>query len=255
MTICFGACLFHLLYWDFGALFSIGIVSFSFENNFFLGSWFKKLFIWLHGVLVVAHRIFKCSRWTLSCGIWDLVPWPGIKSGPPALGPSHWITMEEPQKFLYQATTRFVIEKLLNVSGGFFFFSYPHLGFSGPLEKNFLLSQGGWEGRGVVPGSRHPGGKRGEGLGLSLWSTDLPSTPQLSTLHLFPALQTLFEIPEYGSLRSSSICSKAVDRVVWLCFGCAGCLLLLSGCGGRGATPVVQGLLIVVVSLVAEHRL
>ena len=51
--------------------------------------------------------------------------------------------MEEPQKFLYQATTRFVIEKLLNVSGGFSFFPYPHLGFSGPLEKTFLLSQGG----------------------------------------------------------------------------------------------------------------
>ena len=119
------------------------------KQFFFLGSWFKNRFIWLHGVLVVAHRIFKCSRWTLSCGIWDLVPWPGIKSGPPASGPSHWITMEEPQKCLYQATTRFVIEKLLNVSGGFFFFSYSHLGFSGPLEKNFLLSQGGWEGRGA----------------------------------------------------------------------------------------------------------
>ena len=37
------------------------------------------LFIWLHRVLVVAHRIF-------SCGMWDLVPWPWIEPRPPALG-------------------------------------------------------------------------------------------------------------------------------------------------------------------------
>ena len=33
----------------------------------------------------------------LSCGMWDLVPWPGIKPGLPALGLrslSHWITWE-----------------------------------------------------------------------------------------------------------------------------------------------------------------
>ena len=31
--------------------------------------------------------------WTLSCGMWDLVPWPRIKPRPPALGAwslSHW---------------------------------------------------------------------------------------------------------------------------------------------------------------------
>ena len=34
---------------------------------------------------------------TLSCGIWDLAPWPGIKPSPPALGVrsfSHWTTRE-----------------------------------------------------------------------------------------------------------------------------------------------------------------
>ena len=36
------------------------------------------LFIWLHRVLVAAFRMF-------SCGMWDLVPWPGIEPGPPAL--------------------------------------------------------------------------------------------------------------------------------------------------------------------------
>ena len=48
------------------------------------------LFIWLCWVLVAACRTFSCS-------MWDLVPWPGIKLGPPALGAqslSHWTTRE-----------------------------------------------------------------------------------------------------------------------------------------------------------------
>ena len=35
----------------------------------------------------------------LSCGVWDLVPWPGIKPGPPALGLwslNQWTTREVP---------------------------------------------------------------------------------------------------------------------------------------------------------------
>ena len=43
-------------------------------------------------VLVVAPWIFH-----LHCSMWDLVPWPGIEPGPPALGalsPSHWTTRE-----------------------------------------------------------------------------------------------------------------------------------------------------------------
>ena len=38
-----------------------------------------------------------CGIHTLSCGMWDLVPQPGIKPRPPALGMrslSHWITRE-----------------------------------------------------------------------------------------------------------------------------------------------------------------
>ena len=40
----------------------------------------------------------RCMR-TLSCGMWDLVPWPGIEPGPPALevqSLSHWATREVP---------------------------------------------------------------------------------------------------------------------------------------------------------------
>ena len=51
-------------------------------------------------VLVAAWGIFSCVIWTLSCGMWDLVPWPGIKPGPPALGEqslNYLTTREVPQ--------------------------------------------------------------------------------------------------------------------------------------------------------------
>ena len=62
-------------------------------------------------IYLLASRVFSCSRWnlfsygiqTLSCGIWDLTPWPGIEFGPPALGAqsiSHWTTREVPMTSL-----------------------------------------------------------------------------------------------------------------------------------------------------------
>ena len=36
--------------------------------------------------LQYAGSFFSCSMKTLSCGMWRLVPWPGIEHGPPALG-------------------------------------------------------------------------------------------------------------------------------------------------------------------------
>ena len=53
----------------------------------------KKNYIWLHQIFVVALRIF-------SCGIWDLVPRPVIEPEPPTLGAcslSHWTTREVPE--------------------------------------------------------------------------------------------------------------------------------------------------------------
>ena len=61
---------------------------------------FKKcLCIWLCWILVSALRIFSCNMRTLSCGMWDLVSWPGIEPGPHALATwslSHWTTREVP---------------------------------------------------------------------------------------------------------------------------------------------------------------
>ena len=45
------------------------------------------------GSLAVACKLF------LSHGMWDLVPWPGMEPGPPALGvwsPSHWTSGQSP---------------------------------------------------------------------------------------------------------------------------------------------------------------
>ena len=42
---------------------------------------FFNLFIWLHQVFVAACRIFSRYIQSLGCGMWDLVPWPGIEPG------------------------------------------------------------------------------------------------------------------------------------------------------------------------------
>ena len=74
---------------------------------------FKKTYflfvIWLHQVLVAACRIFDlhCGMQILSCGMWDLVPWPGIKPRPPALGGQslgHWTTREGPTNMFWWET-------------------------------------------------------------------------------------------------------------------------------------------------------
>ena len=71
----------------------------------------KKILIWLNRVLVAARRgfdlnslwhvgSFRCSLQIICCGIWDLVPQPGIDLGPPVMGAwslIHWTTKEVPQ--------------------------------------------------------------------------------------------------------------------------------------------------------------
>ena len=65
---------------------------------------FFNRFFWLHQVLVVAHRVFD-----LHCLMWDLVPWPGIKPGPAALGMqslSHGTTREVPWLLIFNVLPR-----------------------------------------------------------------------------------------------------------------------------------------------------
>ena len=50
---------------------------------FYLFLYKRDLFISLHWVSAVTPEIFGYSMWTLSCDMWDLVPWPGIKPGSP----------------------------------------------------------------------------------------------------------------------------------------------------------------------------
>ena len=60
---------------------------------------FFNMYIWLCWVLVAACRIFSCGLWTPVCSMWDLVPWPEMEPGPPALGVwslSHWTTRKVP---------------------------------------------------------------------------------------------------------------------------------------------------------------
>ena len=51
-----------------------------------------------------------CLMYDLCCSMWDLVPWPGIEPGPPALEArilSHWTTREVPKFgfFFFKDTT------------------------------------------------------------------------------------------------------------------------------------------------------
>ena len=68
-----------------------------------------------HLLILMAHLSFffflallglSCSTWELHCSMWDLVPWPGIKPRPPALGAQslgHWTTREvSPWPVLFQ---------------------------------------------------------------------------------------------------------------------------------------------------------
>ena len=57
----------------------------------------KKKFICLGQVLVAIYEMFFAACRVFSCDMQGLVPWPGIKPGPPALGAqnlSHWTTKE-----------------------------------------------------------------------------------------------------------------------------------------------------------------
>ena len=60
--------------------------------------------------------LLQHARSSLSCGIWDLVPWAGIEPRPPALGMqslSHWTTREVLWFFIF---TSVVIQSVQSIS-------------------------------------------------------------------------------------------------------------------------------------------
>ena len=70
----------------------------------------NNLFICLCQVLITAHRLFNYGMWTLSCGIWDLVPWLAqgwnldpLHWGTPSL--SHWTTKEVPRHLYFDSNS------------------------------------------------------------------------------------------------------------------------------------------------------
>ena len=64
------------------------------------GILFYLICIWLHQVLVSAGRIFSGGMWALSCSMWGLVSWSGIKPRPlhRECRVSHWATREVPKQ-------------------------------------------------------------------------------------------------------------------------------------------------------------
>ena len=64
----------------------------------------------------VACKSFSYSLQTLSCGMWDLVPHPGIKPRPPALGVwsfTHWTTREKPPVLPFKIEIQFTHNQIL----------------------------------------------------------------------------------------------------------------------------------------------
>ena len=66
------------------------------------------------GSSLLARGIFSCGMWDLfSWGMRDLVPWPGMKPGPPALGVwslNHWTTREVPRQALFLPILLMIME-------------------------------------------------------------------------------------------------------------------------------------------------
>ena len=55
----------------------------------------SSVFVAAWGTFSCGIRTLSYNMWALSCGVWNLVPWPGIKPSPPGLGAwgvTHWNT-------------------------------------------------------------------------------------------------------------------------------------------------------------------
>ena len=74
----------------------VGLLSVTVFLFFFFLS---KKYIGTYFFFFLIIYLFFLAMPGLNCGMWDLVPWPGIEPGPPSLGAqnlSHWTTRETP---------------------------------------------------------------------------------------------------------------------------------------------------------------
>ena len=58
-------------------------------------------------IFIMAYRISSCDMLTLNCGMQELVPRPGIKPGPLALGAwnlRHWTSREVPMGYFREVS-------------------------------------------------------------------------------------------------------------------------------------------------------
>ena len=130
------------------------------------------LFIWPHQVLVVACRIF-------SCGTWDLVPWPGVEAGLPALGAqnlNHWITREVPYLniFIFLSTLPECMTQKCEICSSLFDFSLCVFFAQNALSLNSYLT--------IVAGLPQL-------RGTSHLPRSFSNSPLLSRIGEFPSLQ------------------------------------------------------------------
>ena len=103
---------------------------------------FKKVFICFYSAAPGPRcgvGILSCGVEILSCSMWDLVLWPGVQPGPPALGAwSHscWTTREFPCRIIFDWVPGMVNFTLLGV--GYFFISTDILELCSEMQLNYL---------------------------------------------------------------------------------------------------------------------
>ena len=99
-------------------------------------------------VFIAACGIFRCGMRTLSCSMWDLVPWTGIDPGPPVLQPwtlSHWTIKEvsvfHHAHFLFSICNLFSFPSVLCVFLSSLFFPPIYLFFNWKIIalQNFVV--------------------------------------------------------------------------------------------------------------------
>ena len=120
-SLCFSVSqkVYHLWFFTSCTSYYLGLVVTFF---FFFSIWPRLVLVVGRQFFVAACVIFSCGMRTFSWGMWNLVPWPGMEPGPPALGAqslSHWTTREVPvvSFYLQVISNRKIARIQINFSG------------------------------------------------------------------------------------------------------------------------------------------